>query len=111
MHVPFWDAILPPLPSVTDKSEQETVKDRHEQGEKERARDEFWSAEDEERERKREIIRGMWVRVNGHLMLKRPTEVSWWLGILTDRWFASSKACLISSSGWSTTSRVQLYRI
>jgi SIT4-associating protein SAP185/190 len=43
---------------------------------RDRARDEFWSDADEERDRKREIIRGMWVKVNGALITKRTTEVS-----------------------------------
>lgn len=63
---PFWDAILPPDlagDAGNDRSERE------------RARDEFWSELDEERDRKREVIRGMWVRVNGTFMAKRTTEV------------------------------------
>ena len=63
---PFWDAALPP--DLTDDT-------RHDRSERERARDEFWSKEDEERDRKREVIRGMWVRVNGTFMAKRTTEV------------------------------------
>ena len=62
---PFWDAVLP------DKAAEEF----NDRSERERARDEFWSDNDEERDRKREVIRGMWVRVNGTLMAKRTTEV------------------------------------
>ncbi len=63
---PFWDAVLPPVPEEVPS---------HDRSEQDRARDEFWSEEDEERDRKREVIRGMWVRVNGTLMAKRTTEV------------------------------------
>ena len=62
---PFWDAVLP----------DRTADESHDRGERERARDEFWSDKDEERDRKREVIRGMWVRVNGTFMAKRTTEV------------------------------------
>ncbi len=64
---PFWDAVLPA--NLTEDSRQD-------RSERERARDEFWSEEDEERDRKREVIRGMWVRVNGMFMAKRTIEVS-----------------------------------
>lgn len=64
---PFWDAVLPPdgRPSTPSPSHSD----------RERARDEFWSELDEERDRKREVIRGMWTRVNGALMQKRTHEV------------------------------------
>ena len=64
---PFWEAVLPPV--------NEEPQSRHEQGERERARDEFWSDEDEERHRQRETIRGFWTRINASLLLKRPQEV------------------------------------
>ena len=63
---PFWEAVLPQ--NTPDMSRQE-------QGERERARDEFWSEEDEERHRQRETIRGFWTRINAFLLLKRPQEV------------------------------------
>jgi SIT4-associating protein SAP185/190 len=68
---PFWDAVLPDVPSRVYESE------------KEQARDEFWSDADEERDRKREIIRGLWTRVNGALMQKRTHEVGEHQGELT----------------------------
>ena len=64
---PFWDAVLPPI-DPSDLTRQDV-------SERERARDEFWSDEDEERDRKREVIRGMWTRVNGAVMQKRTHEV------------------------------------
>ena len=73
---PFWDAVLPDVPSPAYESE------------KERARDEFWSDADEERDRKREIIRGMWTRVNGALMHKRTHEVGTRKTRPNGRWFA-----------------------
>ncbi|WWD19174.1 hypothetical protein CI109_103632 [Kwoniella shandongensis] len=73
---PFWDAVLPPLDPTTPTTEtSSTTLSRHEAGERERARNEFWSDEDEERDRRREMIRGMWMRVNGTLMTKRTTEM------------------------------------
>jgi len=68
---PFWDTVLPDVPSPTYDSERE------------RARDEFWTDDDEERDRKREIIRGMWTRVNGALMHKRTHEVRFGIAALT----------------------------
>jgi hypothetical protein len=65
---PFWDTVLPPLSESGDTLE--------EADEKERARDEFWSEEDEERDRRREIIKGNWVRVNGWFLAKKPEDVS-----------------------------------
>jgi SIT4-associating protein SAP185/190 len=47
----------------------------YEQSERDRARDEFWSEEDEERDRRREVIRGLWMRVNATLLTKRTSEV------------------------------------
>lgn len=70
---PFWEAVLPPV--------SEEPQSRHEQGERERARDEFWSDEDEERHRQRETIRGFWTRINASLLLKRPQEVRSTFGI------------------------------
>ncbi|RXK35273.1 hypothetical protein M231_07471 [Tremella mesenterica] len=71
--IPFWDAILPPIEPSTPSTE--STFSRHEQNERERARDALWSEEDEDRDRKREMIRGMWVRVNGALLAKRATEM------------------------------------
>lgn len=73
---PFWEAVLPPI--------AEDQQSRHEQGERERARDEFWSDEDEERHRQRETIRGFWTRINASLLLKRPQEVRPLSGTLAD---------------------------
>ncbi len=70
---PFWEAVLPPLDPPSSTLE-ELAASRPEQSERDRARDEFWSEKDEERERKREMIRGMWVRVNAAFM-KRTAEV------------------------------------
>jgi SIT4-associating protein SAP185/190 len=74
---PFWDAVLPPVePGPTTPSTDGSLsRSRIEQSERERARDEFWSEKDEERDKKREVIRGMWTRVNGNLMSKRTHEV------------------------------------
>lgn len=63
---PFWDAVLPPVEKKRDVASQH---------ERERARLAFWSDEDEERERKREVIRGLWMRVNASLLQKRTTEM------------------------------------
>lgn len=65
---PFWDAVIPPL----DEHEATSALGR----EKERAHLAFWTDEDEERERKREVTRGLWMRVNASLLQKRSTEVS-----------------------------------
>lgn len=73
---PFWDTVLPPIQPSTPSTEDSMSRSRHEQTEKERARDEFWSEEDEERHRKQEAIRGMWTRINGNLLQKRPSEVT-----------------------------------
>jgi SIT4-associating protein SAP185/190 len=72
--------VLPPIQSDVSGDSSNADADVAEQTERERerdrARDEFWSDADEERDRKREIIRGMWVKVNGALITKRTTEVS-----------------------------------
>lgn len=73
---PFWEAVLPPITPSTETNEDVLSHSRHEQGERERARDEFWSDEDEERHRRRETIRGYWTRINASLLTKRPQEVS-----------------------------------
>lgn len=73
---PFWDAVLSTVDPDPPSTDEEMSQSRHEQSEKDRARDEFWSEEDEERHRKRETIRGLWTRVNGSLLQKRPQEVS-----------------------------------
>jgi SIT4-associating protein SAP185/190 len=65
---PFWAAVVPAL---DDKQP-----DAWERSERERARLLFWTDADEERERKMEIIRGMWMRVNASFLQKRTTEVS-----------------------------------
>lgn len=70
----FWDAVLPPVEPTTPSTE--STFSRHELNERDRARDELWSENDEERDRKREVIRGMWVRVNSALLAKRASEVS-----------------------------------
>ncbi|KAL7422422.1 sporulation-induced protein [Cryptotrichosporon argae] len=67
--IPFWDAVVPPLPAAED------AVSTAESGERQRARDELWSDEDEERERRREMIRGMWTRVNSSLLTRRPGEM------------------------------------
>jgi len=71
---PFWEAVLPPLDPPTSTVD-EIASNRPLQSERDRARDEFWSEEDEERDRKREMIRGMWVKVNGSFLSKRTTEM------------------------------------
>lgn len=63
---PFWDAVLPP---VEKKRDVALLRER------ERARVVFWTDEDEERDRKREVIRGLWMRVNASLLQKRTTEM------------------------------------
>lgn len=73
---PFWDAVLSTIESDPPTTEEEMSQSRHEQSERDRAVAEFWSDEDEERHRKRETIRGLWTRVNGSLLQKRPQEVS-----------------------------------
>lgn len=70
---PFWDAVVPPLRS---RPKEPTAEDLFEEGEVYRARTEFGTDEDDERDRKREVIRGLWVKVNGGLITKRTTEVS-----------------------------------
>ncbi|WWC90494.1 uncharacterized protein L201_005430 [Kwoniella dendrophila CBS 6074] len=76
---PFWDAVLPPLSSRTINGDpslaSSLIISRQQAGERERARNEFWDEKDEEREKKREMIRGMWMRVNGALMTKRTPEM------------------------------------
>lgn len=41
-----------------------------------RARVEYGTDEDDERDRKREMIKGLWVKVNGNLLAKRTHEVN-----------------------------------
>lgn len=78
---PFWDAVLPPIGAVTPTTEgtsslaSSVVMSRQEAGERERARNEFWSEQDEERDRRREVIRGLWMRVNGVLLAKRGSDM------------------------------------
>ena len=72
---PFWDAVLSTLDPNPPSTDQAISDFRHDQSEKDRARDEFWSDEDEERHRKREMIRGLWTRVNGALLKKRSQDV------------------------------------
>ena len=72
---PFWDAVLPPIEPESPSTES-SMMSRYEQSERGRARDEFWSEQDEERDRKREVIRGYWTRINGALLNKRTLEVS-----------------------------------
>ncbi|WVQ72127.1 hypothetical protein IAR50_001672 [Cryptococcus sp. DSM 104548] len=69
---PFWDAVLPPIEPSTPTSEGFS---RREAGERDRVRNEFWSEKDEERDRRREIIRGLWMRVNAALLIKRGPEM------------------------------------
>lgn len=78
---PFWDSVLPPVEPTSPNTEDPMSKSRIEQSERERARDEFWSDKDEERDRKREVIRGFWTRVNGALMTKRTHDVGLSLGV------------------------------
>ncbi|GMK57546.1 hypothetical protein CspeluHIS016_0403800 [Cutaneotrichosporon spelunceum] len=63
---PFWESVLPPAEKKSD-----VVLER----ERERARIMFWTDDDEERDRKREVIRGLWMRVNASLLQKRTTEM------------------------------------
>lgn len=72
---PFWDAVLLPPQPNTPTETPTTPFSRKEQSERDRARDEFWSDEDEELERRRELIRGNWAKVNADLLLKRPLEM------------------------------------
>jgi SIT4-associating protein SAP185/190 len=65
---PFWDQVVLPL-----EAHPRPIRERTE---RERARLAYWTEDDEERERKREVIRGMWMRVNASLLQKRTTEVS-----------------------------------
>lgn len=89
---PFWDAVIPPL---DDKNVVDPALAR----EKARAHTAFWTDEDEERERKREVIRGMWMRVNASLLQKRTTEVHRLRQTCANpRWSALSSPCRISSS-------------
>jgi SIT4-associating protein SAP185/190 len=71
---PFFDAIMPDTASHTSVAEDdaETIFRRTE---KERAKLQYWSDEDEERERKREVIVGLWCKVMVSLISKRTTEV------------------------------------
>lgn len=64
---PFWDQVVLPLDPSPRSARERTERDR--------ARLAYWTEEDEERERKREVIRGMWMRVNASLLQKRTTEV------------------------------------
>lgn len=64
----FWDAVVPPL----DPKKERPLRERTERA---RAKLLFWTDEDEERDRKREVIRGMWMRVNASILQKRTTEV------------------------------------
>ncbi|KAK6910784.1 hypothetical protein I203_104816 [Kwoniella mangroviensis CBS 8507] len=77
--LPFWDAVLPPLDASSPNGESSLassmILSRQQAGERERARNEFWNEKDEERDRRREVIRGMWMRVNGVLMTKRTPEM------------------------------------
>lgn len=78
---PFWDAVLPPIEAITPTTEgtsslaSSVAMSRQEAGERERARNEFWSEQDEERDRRREVIRGLWMRVNGVLLAKRGSDM------------------------------------
>jgi SIT4-associating protein SAP185/190 len=73
--IPFWNAVLPPIAggsAAQAHSESTAAWEKHE---RERAHQLFWTEEDEERERKREIVRGLWMRVNNSLLQKRTTEM------------------------------------
>ncbi|WVQ80146.1 hypothetical protein IAT38_002251 [Cryptococcus sp. DSM 104549] len=78
---PFWNAVLPPIEPSTpttagSAATASTIATaRQEAGERERARKEFWSDEDEERDRRREMIRGLWIRVNTGLLSRRPQDM------------------------------------
>ncbi|TXT15631.1 hypothetical protein VHUM_00134 [Vanrija humicola] len=66
---PFWDAVLAP-------SDPNGAPVSHAlKAERDRAASQFWTDEDEERERKREVIRGLWMRVNASFLQKRTTEM------------------------------------
>lgn len=73
---PFWDTVIPPVPTGDDEVEANSAKSLYETSEGYRARVEYGSDDDDERDRKREIIRGLWVKVNGNLLTKRTHEVS-----------------------------------
>jgi SIT4-associating protein SAP185/190 len=72
---PFWDAVIPPVPTGADEEAANTPEALYEVSEAYRARVEFGSEADDEQDRKREIIRGLWVKVNLNLMTKRTHEV------------------------------------
>ena len=70
---PFWDAVLPdPEPSTPST---ESSVSRQELTERERITYQYRSEADDERDRKRELLRGRWGRVNGYLLLKRTPKV------------------------------------
>jgi SIT4-associating protein SAP185/190 len=68
--------VIPPVPTGAEEEVRMTPAALYEVSEAYRARVEFGSDEDDERDRKREIIRGLWVKVNGNLITKRTHEVS-----------------------------------
>lgn len=90
---PFWDAVIPPVHTGAEEEEANTPRALYEVSEAYRARVEFGTDEDDERDRKREIIRGLWVKVNGNLIAKRSHEVCCSSKFLTDyiRWSILSK--------------------
>lgn len=67
---PFIDSVLPAVEKV-----DESRKAQFRRSEMERARIEFWTEEDEERDRKKEVIIGLWSKVLASLLTKRTTEV------------------------------------
>ena len=68
---PFWDAVLPPIEALPAGAQPRS---KFEESERERARDEFWTQEDEDRDRQRELVRGMWTRINCSLLMRRTHE-------------------------------------
>ncbi|ORX38413.1 SIT4 phosphatase-associated protein-domain-containing protein [Kockovaella imperatae] len=70
---PFWDAVLPNAEPSTPSTESSVS--RQEITERERISYQFRTDVDEERDRKREMLRCRWARVNGHLLAKRPSKM------------------------------------
>lgn len=64
---PFFDSLAP---------EETSTQDPFRASEMERAKMQYWTDEDEDRERKREVIIGLWCKVMVSLITKRTPEVS-----------------------------------
>jgi SIT4-associating protein SAP185/190 len=67
--VPFFEAVVPASPPAED------AQSIFRRTEIERAKMHYWTTEDEERERKRDVIIGLWCKVMLSLMSKRAPEV------------------------------------